>query len=302
METNKQSKCSLWYRMRAGGITSSNAHNVCNTNMNTPSMSLLSKICYTSQRTIPNNAMDWGSKHEYHAKQAYTNLMSKTHTGFKVLQCGFIMNPSYPCLGASPDGKISCDCCGEGCIEIKCPYTMRLSSTLDVPYIVNNELSKKHSYYYQIQMHLLICNYNFCDFVVWAPYTQLFVQRIFVDKEVQNKIIEKATAYHMLIVMPEICFKHFSAKRKVELSTIAEIRRCDIDLKETTVQSEVDKENVDLNNNSNVETFCICKEPDDGSQMIMCDNEKCCTKWFHVRCLSIKRVPKGSWFCDECKP
>ncbi len=25
-------------------------------------------------------------------------------------------------MGATPDGKVSCDCCGRGVIEIKCPF------------------------------------------------------------------------------------------------------------------------------------------------------------------------------------
>ncbi|ROL44817.1 hypothetical protein DPX16_2167 [Anabarilius grahami] len=28
----------------------------------------------------------------------------------------------HPYLGASPDGKEYCDCCGSGCLEIECPY------------------------------------------------------------------------------------------------------------------------------------------------------------------------------------
>ena len=43
-------------------------------------------------------------------------------------ECGLFINPSYPTLGASPDGIISCDCCGIGTLEIKCPYCSRNST------------------------------------------------------------------------------------------------------------------------------------------------------------------------------
>ena len=44
------------------------------------------------------------------------------------------INPAYPHLGALPDGIVSYDCCGEGVVEIKCPYN-------DVENIVSLEQS-----------------------------------------------------------------------------------------------------------------------------------------------------------------
>jgi hypothetical protein len=48
------------------------------------------------------------------------------------------------------------------------------------------------------------------------------------------------------------------------------------------------------------EAFCLCRRPDDGSQMIGCDNDDCTIVWFHLKCLGKKKVPKGKWFCDAC--
>jgi len=39
-------------------------------------------------------------------------------------QIGLVVNPVFPYLGASPDGKV-CDNSTTGIIEIKCPYTVR---------------------------------------------------------------------------------------------------------------------------------------------------------------------------------
>ncbi len=33
------------------------------------------------------------------------------------------------------------------------------------------------------------------------------------------------------------------------------------------------------------ETWCRCKKPDDGSQMIACEDPRCTVEWFHVGCL-----------------
>ena len=48
-------------------------------------------------------------------------------------------------------------------------------------------------------------------------------------------------------------------------------------------------------------TYCYCSGKDDGTKMICCDNNNCCSgQWFHYRCVDIKRAPHGKWFCKEC--
>ena len=47
--------------------------------------------------------------------------------------------------------------------------------------------------------------------------------------------------------------------------------------------------------------YCYCKKPDDGLQMIACDNQACAIEWFHMSCLKIKSVPKGKWYCPTCR-
>ncbi|XP_064631611.1 uncharacterized protein LOC135489911 [Lineus longissimus] len=32
---------------------------------------------------------------------------------------------------------------------------------------------------------------------------------------------------------------------------------------------------------------------------IMCDNPKCSTHWFHLKCTRLKKIPKGDWFCTS---
>ena len=42
-----------------------------------------------------------------------------------MLDSGFVIDQHHPEIGASPDGVIQCDCCGEGSLEVKCPYLVR---------------------------------------------------------------------------------------------------------------------------------------------------------------------------------
>ena len=41
------------------------------------------------------------------------------------------MHPSYSLMGASSDGTVSCECCGFGVVEEKCPYSCKDKSILE---------------------------------------------------------------------------------------------------------------------------------------------------------------------------
>ena len=50
--------------------------------------------------------------------------MKEKHTNFHIRTCGTFFNKKYPWLHATPD-FLCCDCCGEGCGEVKGPYCLK---------------------------------------------------------------------------------------------------------------------------------------------------------------------------------
>ena len=56
--------------------------------------------------------------YEKHALKSYED-MSKKHTNFILKEPGFVVSTDHPFIGVSPDGVAKCDCCGEGCVEVK---------------------------------------------------------------------------------------------------------------------------------------------------------------------------------------
>ena len=98
-------------------------------------------------------AMQWGTDTEPQARMAY-ELM----TGETVTETGFVLHPSIPNFGASPDGLVGSD----GLIEIKCPNTATHIDTL---------LAEKVPRKYITQMHVqMICTgRDWCDFVSFDP-------------------------------------------------------------------------------------------------------------------------------------
>ncbi|VVC28258.1 Zinc finger, PHD-finger,Zinc finger, PHD-type,Zinc finger, FYVE/PHD-type,Zinc finger, PHD-type [Cinara cedri] len=47
-------------------------------------------------------------------------------------------------------------------------------------------------------------------------------------------------------------------------------------------------------------TYCICEKVSYGN-MVYCDNDLCPIQWFHFKCVSLSKKPKGKWYCPRCR-
>ncbi|CAN7999686.1 unnamed protein product [Ixodes hexagonus] len=125
-------------------------------------------------------------------------------------------------------------------------------------------LKEDHSYYFQIQMQMLVGGRMYCDFVVW-PTKDLFTQRISRDAEFCGKMITRCADFFRCVLVPEICFRYWSQKSYDELT-------------DSITCSDEEEDVTD-------ESFCYCKGPESGN-MVKCDNESCKYKWFHFACVT----------------
>ena len=89
-----------------------------------PSQSLIKSMCYPHLFKVNSKAIIRGRRNEAPAIDAYVKVMSKTHRDFKVEHCGMIIAKHHPWIHATPDVMTSCSCCGDGCCEVKCPYSI----------------------------------------------------------------------------------------------------------------------------------------------------------------------------------
>ena len=174
--------------------------------------------------------------------------------------------------------------CGVGCLEIKCPYSMKDQQNTSVPWLVKSgiktSLERNHPYYYQIQLQMFVTGHDFCDFVVWCP-NDLYVERICIDTAFLKVNIEKAVTFHKLIIVPELLCRFFTRK--------------------AALYDRVEPASSFSTTNAEPVKHCTCNGDEDGRKMIMCDNENCVKQWFHMSRLGMKRVPKGKWFCKKCR-
>ena len=184
---------------------------------------------------------------------------------------------------------MSCDCCGDGLLEIKCPYCVR---ELTLPELAASNvktclaeedgafsLKKDHDYMYQVQTQLHVCDVDYVDFVVWTK-NDTFIERIEGEPDIWNEILQNSKEFFYKAVLPELIAKFYSKS-----------------LSETSIQASGNQ----ISDSSQVPVYCYCKQPEDIDDMIACDNENCEIMWFHLGCIKMKKVPKGKWYCPDCR-
>ena len=127
-------------------------------------------------------AMKYGIENEKLALEAYVTWQhNHGHPDLIVSSSGFLINPLYSFLGASPDGAVHDPSDVDApfrFVEIKCPYSVRNLTPIKVSHTpgfccVKNdlgdlELKEKHSYYAQIQGQMAIGEIPWCDFVIYT--------------------------------------------------------------------------------------------------------------------------------------
>lgn len=180
--TRSQSSSVVWHEHRKGRITSSYFSDVFKhiCTLKSYPTSLVKKILQYEGISQHIPALKWGREKEAEARTSYIKDMEEKHTNFVVRLAGLVIDPRYPFLGASPDGFVSCECCGKGVLEIKCTYKYRddlptsKAALSDHTYFLEKDssneeihLSRSHKYYYQVQGQMSICGVGYCDFVCW---------------------------------------------------------------------------------------------------------------------------------------
>ena len=224
----------------------------------------------------------WGCEHERTARDVYAQHNKNAHDTFVIAEAGFFVNPQYPHLGASPDGLVSCNCCGEGVLEIKCPHCLSDKNANELNdhksfCLSKNEngilqLKRDHLYFYQIQTQLHVCEKTYCDFVVWGK-DFLHIERVFPDSDFWDVCVQKSSAFYIKGILPEILGKWFTIHTK----------------------SEQNNKSVDM-----TKVVCMCRKIEQGT-MLECMSGVCKIQKFHLSCLKLKNIPKKSWSCPDCR-
>ena len=288
--TRGQSLSKTWFQQRAARITASKFKASARTDITLPSQSLIRTICYPESTQFTSKVTEWGCTHENQALTKYQAQEKDKHSNFLVSLSGLVISTEYPHLGASPDGIASCKCCVKRVLEVKCPYSCKdkalgeaaaTDSTFFLDEVNGKLLLKRdHTYYYQIQLQMKLCETTHGDFIVWRE-NELVVERIQINEEFLTVALEKATKFFIYGILPEVLGKWYSRLSHYQTTSTPQESASS---GPTNVEKEV---------------WCYCKSEKDG-QLIGCDNEQCKVGWFHTDCLRITKIPKEKWFCPDC--
>ena len=220
-ESRGQSSNSDWHKARIGRLTSSSFGTICKRKVDTsPDCLVKSLLCY-DKTEFDGPSVRWGRSHERAALRTYENSNKKKHEQLKVQTSGLRINSKFPHLGSSPDGLVSCKCCGKGLVEVKCPFTSRFKVPSEAcedskfPCVMKDgklKLKRNHNYYYQVQGQMALCNRNFCDFFVWT-LKGFAHERIVFDQEFWNECVLKLNSFYVKAIVPEL----FSERVKLKL-------------------------------------------------------------------------------------
>jgi len=112
-------------------------------------------------------------------------------------------------VGATPNGMVTCDRCGNGVLEVKCPYCYKndLPETEESRFCMIKadngiwSLKRNHTYYYQVQLH--VCCVEYADFVVWSE-NAIAVERVFKDESFIQSNMLIARSFFKYGILPEI--------------------------------------------------------------------------------------------------
>ena len=222
--TKNQSQSDLWHDERKLRITASILKAVCHRKRETPLKPFISSKLISKPINSP--AIKYGQQNENAAINSYVEFQENRGHQLSIHRCGLFINPAIPWLAATPDALVTFsqnnECLdlqdeglqNEGCLEVKCPYLCSKKSIFEVALecqsfcLQNNDgnllLKRSHQYFYQVQAQLYVTGLPWCDFVVWTPNKEIYVERIHYDQSFIEQAIAKARIFYFDLFLPSI--------------------------------------------------------------------------------------------------
>ncbi|CAN7989956.1 unnamed protein product [Ixodes pacificus] len=261
LRTRAQASSDEWSRQRVGRLTASILGKVLS--CCTGAEGIVSQVMgYTKTPDV--FSVRWGRENEVKARNRFIADEAPKHSGFEVRKCGLFVESERPYLGASPDGVVSCCCCTDAVLEIKCPASCA-NLTFDeakvrLPYLdAGARLKEEHSHYAQVQMQMALVKTTRAFFVVFTN-VDINVEELKFNEGFWNMAVSEAEEFYFSHIFTEIHGRELL--KKIE----------------------------DAN------TMCICKTQKSGS-VLRC---KLCNVAVHLKCVKLRRTPK-TWVCLVCK-
>ena len=160
-------------------------------------------------------ALKYGCRMEGIAADKYKNVL--VELGHKYVQerkCGPFISGSVPFIVALPDRIVSCVCCGERVLEIKCPlksaHTHPTEGTVDCLQYVDDilKLTTNHNYYTQIEGQMALTNIKRAYFYVFSVHGYSnHLQELVFDEAYWKEVSSNLSIFFNLFFAEELVTK-----------------------------------------------------------------------------------------------
>jgi putative phage-type endonuclease len=153
-----QQKSEVWFKLKLGVISASNASKVvagASTDTRLTYMcELVAQVCTGIMEELNSKYCDWGNDHEDAARSAY-----EFETGYEVTELPFVYKDESFREGCSPDGFVT----DKKGVEIKCPF----NSVHYIKFLTEDKI--KPDYMWQAQYTLRVLGADEWDFCQYDP-------------------------------------------------------------------------------------------------------------------------------------
>ena len=194
-ETQNQSQCALWTQVRKPRLTASRFREVCFVRGESSAKALAARMLKGVRQTAD---MKRGLDREPEILRRYAESFDVS-----VTQCGVVIHPDSPHLGASPDGKVYDP-------QETPPFGLAEVKSCGVEYLTQVQhlekanskfsLRKTHRFYYQVQGQLAVSGLKWCDFIT-DTNTEFAVERIFRDDVLIQSMRHKLDSFYYNVFM-----------------------------------------------------------------------------------------------------
>ena len=170
--------------------------------------------------------MKYGIEQEPNAISYYSKCKS-----IDVKSSGLWIHKKYHHLGANPDGLIWENNYLVGIVVVKCLKILKghtiqkfidsfengkISDQVKTQcFHVNGGnlvLKKSHSYYFQVQLQLLITEAKYCDFILYSNAGDAHIERIYKDIKLQEIIVRSSKIFWSQVMIPEYFLMRISQR------------------------------------------------------------------------------------------
>ena len=198
LETRQQSQNNQWHALRLQRLTSSYFKQIYSRKKDFETLATR----LLKRKKVQTRAMRYGIEHEPEAAKLYAQV-----SGNNVSLCGFVVNPSAPHLGTSPDRRVYDPLANPpyGLLEIKC--LSKLSYTeADCLQKINgrHRLKRIHSYFIQIMGQMGLSGCEWCDFFICC-LNDYHLERVFYNQQKWEDIKTKLDMFYFQYSLPKLC-------------------------------------------------------------------------------------------------